>query len=206
MAHAPIITFKAGKCDTDGRKVTPNPSPGWLYLYSEDDLLHLCWRPRAALATEPELDLVMIPSDGTFQPLVKDPGANDLESPTNGRIFVLRFSSSSQKHYFWMQSKTQSTHGNLSWFSVRDQKLGQIVDLLLQGDEVNVAEEVAEIRRGGGGGGGGDSGGPNGDGDDMDVDAEPDLEAGGAGQDATGGDPRDEGEASREGGADGARA
>lgn len=204
MAAAPLITFKAGRCDFAGRKVTPHQTPGYVYLYSEDDLLHFCWRARSAPSTEPEIDLLMIPGDGTFQPLIKDQGAENLHSPTTGRIFVLKFSSSSQKHYFWMQSKSQHREGSLSWFSQRDQKLGQIVDLLLQGEDVDVEQEISDIRQGGGG----DDAGPDGDADGMEID-QPQLsrqETGGAGQDATGGDPREEGEASREGGSDGGRA
>lgn len=204
MANSALITFKAGRCDFSGRKVTPVPTPGYIYLYTEDDLTHFCWRPRSAPSTEPELDLIMFPGDGQFYPLVKEQGTDDLHSPTNGRIFVLKFSSSSQKHHFWMQSKTQSRNGELSWFSQRDQRLGQIVNAILEGEEVDVQGEIDEMRRGGG-----DDTGPNGDADAMEVDDGPSLErqeTGGAGADATGADPRDEGEASREGGADGGRA
>ena len=77
------------------------------------------------------------------------------------------------------------------------------MDRLLQGEEVDVQQEIDEIRQGGG-----DSG-PNGDADAMEVDQDLGLSrqgSGGAGQDATGGDPRTEGESSREGGADGGRA
>ncbi|CZT22719.1 related to oocyte membrane protein [Ramularia collo-cygni] len=147
----------------------------------------------------------MFPSDGHFYPLVKEQGAEELHSPTNGRIFVLKFTSSSQKYFFWMQSKSQSREGHNSWFSQRDQRLGQIVEALLQGDDVDVQGEIEDMARGGGG----DDAGPDGDGDLMDLDGGPGLErreTGGAGQDATGGDPRLEGESSREGGADGGRA
>lgn len=204
MATAPLITFKAGRCEFRGRKVTPSPTPGYVYLYSEDDLLHFCWRPRSEPSTNPEVDLIMFPQDGHFYPLLREQGAEDLHSPTNGRIFVLKFASSSQKYFFWMQSKAQSRDGQLSLFSQRDQRLGQIVDALLQGDDVDVQGEIEEMRRGG------DSTGPDGDADAMEIDqGGPSLtrqETGGAGQDATGGDPREEGEASRDGGADGGRA
>lgn len=203
MAANPLITFKAGRCDVSGRKIQPIPTPGYLYLYTEDDLIHLCWRPRSAPATSPDIDLITIPGDATFTPLVKEPGAEDVRSPTNGRVFALRFSSSGEKLYFWMQAKSQHRGGDADWFSQRDQRLGQIVDALLSGEEVNVEEEVEDIRRNQQGGSGGD--GDGGDEDLMELDRQ-ESQTGGAGADATGGDPRDEGEASREGGADGGRA
>lgn len=205
MATSPLITFKAGRCDQNGRKVTPVQTPGYVYLYAEDELLHFCWRPRSVPSTEPETDLIMLPGDGAFEPLLKEQGTEDLHSPTTGRIYVLKFSSSGQKHYFWMQSKSQHKEGSLSWFSQRDQRLGQIVDMLLRGEDVDVEQELEDVRNGGG-----DGTGPSGDADAMEVDQD-DLErqesqTGGAGADATGGDYRDEGESSREGGADGGRA
>lgn len=205
---APLITFKAGRCDLSGRKVTPVPTPGYLYLTQGDDedFMHLCWRPRSAPASEPELDLLMITGDASFHPLVKEQGTDDLHSPTNGRIFALRFQSSGERHFFWMQSKSQHTEGKESWFSARDQRLGQIVDLLINGEDVDVAGELEELRQQGGGNGPE----PDADADAMEVDEQDNSlsrqETGGAGQDATGGDPREEGESSREGGADGGRA
>lgn len=201
MAAVPLITFKAGRCSTAGKKVQPVPTPGYLYLYSEDDLIHLCWRPRSVPSTEPEIDLITIAGDATFTPLVKESGAEDVRSPTNGRIFVLKFSSSGEKEYFWMQAKSQHKEGDASWFSQRDQRLGQIVDLLLAGEEVDVGQEIEEIRQQGADGDADGDGG--GDAEMMDLDR---TGGGGAGQDATGGDPRQEGEQSRDGGADGGRA
>ncbi|QKX55957.1 uncharacterized protein TRUGW13939_03056 [Talaromyces rugulosus] len=199
---APIITFKAGICDLDTSgspyTVKPKPTPGYIYLYSEDDLVHFCWRPRSAPLTDPELDLVMVPSDGSFTPYQSTPS-------TNGRIYVLKFSSSSQRYLFWLQSKSQHERGDLKWFSPRDLKLGEIVNNLLQGEEVDVQQEIANLPHN-----------ESGDGDD-DATME-DIEgthqssdhhgsgSGGAGLDATGGDIREEGEGPREGGADGGRA
>ncbi|KAI2824280.1 hypothetical protein CBS115989_691 [Aspergillus niger] len=153
MSIAPIITFKAGICDleTSGETsvVKPKPTPGYIYLYSEDELVHFCWRPRSAPHTEPELDLVMVPSDGCFVPYKPV----DSTAPTNGRIYVLKFSSSSQRYLFWLQSKTQHEDGNPSWFSQRDLKLGEIVNGLLQGEDVDVEHEIANLPRGGPSGG-----------------------------------------------------
>lgn len=198
MAGAPIITFKAGRCTFNQRKVSAVPTPGYIYMYSEDDLLHFCWRPRTAPSTEPELDLIMFPQDGTFRPLIREESDDDMWSPTNGRIFELSFVSSSQRHFFWMQAKSQAADGDPSWFSHRDQRLGSIIDSLLQGEEVDVQDEIdALIRR--------EDGRDDDDeeGDGMDVDQEPasaQRGSGGAGQGAAGGNT------SRQGGASGGRA
>ncbi|GFF84618.1 hypothetical protein IFM47457_06541 [Aspergillus lentulus] len=206
MSIAPLITFKAGICDLDVSSsnpvVKPKPTPGYIYLYSEDELVHFCWRPRAVPPDQPELDLVMVPSDGTFTPY--QPAGKD--TPTNGRVFVLKFSSSSQRYLFWLQSKSQHERGDPSWFSPRDLKLGEIVNELLQGEEVDVAHAIANLPRGGPSGGGDDDETME---DVEDADHNPSHNhggSGGAGLDATGGDIREEGEEAREGGADGGRA
>lgn len=153
---------------------------------------------------EENLDLVMFPGDGHFEPY-EYKTTDQPTSRTNGRIFVLKFSSSSQRHLFWLQSTPQGRDGDASYFSPRDLKIGQIVDTLLQGEEVNVAEEIAQIQ-------GGDGGNDDGDETMEDVEGYGGSEShhrsgsGGAGPDATGGDVREEGAGAREGGADGGRA
>ncbi len=169
--------------------------------------MHFCWRPRNKSLEESELDLIMIPGDGSFLPYTGKDSVEDSEnvkSPTDGRIFVLKFNSSSQRYLFWLQSKSQHPRGDASWFSERDLKIGQIVDLLLNGEEIDVQAELAGITN------------PYA-GNDEDETME-DVEGtdhssrnrhgstGGAGAGATGGDIREEGEESREGGADGGRA
>lgn len=146
----------------------------------------------------------MVPTDGSFVPYEQNSNSEPT-AKTNGRIFVLKFASSSQRYLFWMQSKPQSRDGSPSWFSPRDRKIGDIVNRLLQGEEVNVTSELASVRN-------------VDDRDDDDDETMEDVEgtrgqhahhgsgSGGAGPDATGGDVREEGEESREGGADGARA
>ena len=146
----------------------------------------------------------MLPTDGHFEPY-EYKTSDQPTSKTNGRIFVLKFSSSSSRHLFWLQSKPQARNGDASWFSPQDLKIGQIVDALLQGEEVNVLEEIARVE------------GANGGNDDEDetmegVEGHGDSSvhhqggSGGAGPDATGGDIREEGSGPREGGADGGRA
>ncbi|ATZ55324.1 hypothetical protein BCIN_11g05890 [Botrytis cinerea B05.10] len=208
MSISPIITFKAGKCDIDTsttpHKVKPEPTPGYIYLWSEDDLIHFQWRERSKpMDDEDNMDLLLPPTDAIFQPY----DSNQTTEPTaktNGRIFVLKFSSSSQRHLFWMQSKPQARNGDASWFSPRDLKIGQIVNSLLQGDEVDVEQEIAQVR--------GDDGGNDDQDETMeDVEGHGDSSeqqggSGGAGAGATGGDVREEGASSREAGADGGRA
>lgn len=146
----------------------------------------------------------MVPTDGSFVPYEYKTTPQPT-SKTNGRIFSLKFSSSSDRHLFWMQSAPQSRNGDPAWFSPRDRKIGDIVNRLLQGEEVNVTRELATVR---------DSNHRPDDEDENMEDAEGQHDqqdhlgsgSGGAGADATGGDVREEGESSREGGADGARA
>ncbi|KAL8808812.1 MAG: hypothetical protein Q9200_003994 [Gallowayella weberi] len=207
---APIITFKAGTCEFDASsnppKIIPKPTPGYLYLYegADDELIHFCWRPRSASLRDPEnLDLVMVPSDGSFKPYQTAQG-DAKKSPTNGRIFLLKFQSSSARHLFWLQSKSQHANGDLGWFSPRDLKLGEIVDQLLQGEQVNVQEALNNIPS--------EQGGRDDDDDSRNrmEDVRRGSQSGTAENLASGdpfiGDPSNEGEESREGGADGGRA
>ena len=153
------------------------------------------------MTDEENIDLVMFPTDGHFEPY-EYKTHDEPTSQTNGRIFALKFSSSSQRHLFWLQSKPQARNGDASWFSPRDLKIGQIVDTLLQGEEVDVSEEIAQVQGEGNGG----------DDDETMEDVEGQGAehhrggSGGAGPDATGGDIREEGAGAREGGADGGRA
>ncbi|KAF1838114.1 hypothetical protein BDW02DRAFT_489883 [Decorospora gaudefroyi] len=213
MSIQPLITFKAGQCELsrgegNQQTVKPLPTPGYVYLYQgEDEFVHFCWRPRDRPLEQSELDLIMIPSDGSFQPYTGKDSPEDSEeikSPTDGRIFVLKFSSSSQRYLFWLQSKSQHPRG-ASWFSDRDFKIGQVVDLLLTGEEIDVQAELAQVSN--------TSGGNDEDETMEDVEGVDHSSSrnrhgstGGAGAGATGGDVREEGEGSREGGADGGRA
>jgi len=175
------------------------------------DLLHFCWRPRNVPLDEPELDLMMVPEDGHFVPYIGDnehPSAS-----TNGRIFVLKFVSSSQRHLFWLQSSPQGPRGRAdpSYWSPRDRTIGEIVDSLLAGVDPDIPRMLASVNNN-------TDTRDDDDDDDDDGDAtmedaqgrgnsnEPHGGSGGAGAGATGGDVRDEGEGAREGGADGARA
>ncbi|OAL04165.1 hypothetical protein IQ06DRAFT_291767 [Phaeosphaeriaceae sp. SRC1lsM3a] len=214
MSIQPLITFKAGQCeltresDTQ-QKVKPVRTPGFVYLYQgEDEFVHFCWRPRDRSVEQSELDLIMIPGDGAFIPYTGSESVENSEnvkSPTDGRIFVLKFNSSSQRYLFWLQSKSQHPRGDASWFSERDLKIGQIVDLLLNGEEIDVQGELANIQNPASGGDE-DETMEDVEGADHSTNRNRHDSTGGAGAGATGGDIREEGSGSREGGADGGRA
>lgn len=93
----------------------------------------------------------MVPTDGRFLAHPNSPSNESngkLERRTNGRIFVLSFQSSTQRHMFWLQSKSQHPKGNPSYFSPLDLKQGEVVNRLLQGDEFDVEEELASAPKG----------------------------------------------------------
>ena len=169
------------------------------------DLMHFCWRPRAGPLSDPVVDLMMVPGDASFKPYLgveKTVTEGSPKSPVNGRIFVLKFSSSPTRHFFWLQSKEQPK-GIPAQFSPRDLRLGKIVNDLLQGGDAEMNDDNATI--------GDNQGGARGEDEAMEdvqsTNPEHNKEgSGGAGADATGGDFREEGEGPREGGADGGRA
>jgi len=60
----------------------------------EDGLTHFCWKAIGSDATNIEpIDLIIFGGDANFEPVIQSPG----------RIFVLRFTSSSARHFFWLQ-------------------------------------------------------------------------------------------------------
>jgi len=124
----PLISIKAGRCLPDPnepKKIIPDPQPGRLYLYNNpyDEFLHFCWKPRESLE-DPVDDLIIIPDDASF---VAHP------IPT-GRVFILKFSSSSQRHFYWLQSKPEKPD-DPGFFSTRDNECGRLINRLLQGEE-----------------------------------------------------------------------
>lgn len=185
---------------TNPPRIRPKPTPGYIYLYEEDELIQFCWRPRSAPMSDPQLQLSMVPEDGQFRPFTaKDAPSETTKSPTNGRIYVLKFQSSSARHLFWLQSRSQHPDGDPSWFSERDLRLGTIVDKLLQGDEVNVENEMASVSNDENGGGDTEM-------EDVRAEGSEDIH-GNLGGGATGmGNQENEGSESRDGGADGGRA
>ncbi|KAJ3804853.1 proteasome complex subunit Rpn13 ubiquitin receptor-domain-containing protein [Lentinula aff. lateritia] len=93
-----LLAFKAGRAfRREGTNfVDPSPAKGAILLRREDDLLHLMWKNRTS--NEVEEDLILFPSDATFLKVSQAPG----------RVYVLKFSSSNQRHFFWMQDASSA--------------------------------------------------------------------------------------------------
>jgi 26S proteasome regulatory subunit N13 len=107
-----VLAFKAGRAfRREGTNIVePSPTKGAIYLTNgEDGLLHFFWKDRTTNAIEevnsdayvifllnnskPFLDfqdLILFPSDASF---VK------VSQSTSGRVYVLKFSSSNQRHF-----------------------------------------------------------------------------------------------------------
>ncbi|TPX42463.1 hypothetical protein SeMB42_g05112 [Synchytrium endobioticum] len=92
IAKKHLVEIKAGKCTREGNLVTPDPRKGLLYLDQVDDLLHLCWKDRTANTVVE--DLIIFPDEAELI---------QIAHATSGRIYVLKFKSSSQRIFFWLQ-------------------------------------------------------------------------------------------------------
>ncbi|KAG0200726.1 hypothetical protein BGX28_006295 [Mortierella sp. GBA30] len=89
-----LLQFKAGRCFRDGdtNTVKPDPAKGLVYMDEEDGLMHFYWKNRTT--NTPDDVLILFPGDAE---LVTVPEC------TTGRVLVLKFKSSSQKLFFWLQ-------------------------------------------------------------------------------------------------------
>lgn len=96
----PMLSIKAGRAFRRGTTswVDPQATKGLLGLAPGDDgLLHFTWKNRDTENIED--DLIIIPGDASFHRVAES---------TSGRIFVLKFESSDQKHFFWIQDPSAS--------------------------------------------------------------------------------------------------
>jgi hypothetical protein len=76
-----------------GQQVTAIKKKGTVYLnQSDDSLMHFCWKDRTTGQTED--DLIIFPDDAEFKRVA---------ACTTGRVYVLKFKSSSRRCFYWMQ-------------------------------------------------------------------------------------------------------
>lgn len=88
-----LVEFRAGRMSMVDKMVHPDPRKGLLYIYqSEDGLIHFCWKERNSSRAED--DLIVFPDDCEFK---------RVEQCKTGRVFLLKFKSTSRKLFFWMQ-------------------------------------------------------------------------------------------------------
>mmetsp|Transcript_105792 Transcript_105792/g.183913 ORF Transcript_105792/g.183913 Transcript_105792/m.183913 type:complete len:309 (-) Transcript_105792:79-1005(-) len=87
------VEFRAGKMEWNGRMVTPDKRKGKIVLMTaeEEQLMHFQWYDREK--NELAIDLIVI----------NDAYLEKIEKCTTGRVYLLRFTSSDKKLFFWMQ-------------------------------------------------------------------------------------------------------
>ena len=89
----PIVEFRAGKMNMVRKMVHPDTRKGLVYLtQSEDGLVHFCWKDR--VTGDVEDDLITFPDDFEFK---------RVDQCKTGRVYVLKFKTSTRKLFFWMQ-------------------------------------------------------------------------------------------------------
>ncbi|KAG2126526.1 adhesion regulating molecule [Suillus clintonianus] len=92
-----ILAFKAGRAfrRAGTNFVDASPTKGAIVLTNEDGLIHFMWKDR----TTGELgeDLILFPGDAKLEKVPQS---------SWGRTYVLKFESSDQKHFFWLQDSS----------------------------------------------------------------------------------------------------
>jgi len=90
-----LVEFRAGKMNLNNttKMVHPDKRKGLVSVYQSDDqLMHFTWKDRGTGTLED--DLIIFPDDVEFK---------SVPACTTGRVFVLKFKSSSKRMFFWMQ-------------------------------------------------------------------------------------------------------
>ncbi|KRF99117.1 uncharacterized protein Dwil_GK17850, isoform B [Drosophila willistoni] len=88
-----LVEFRAGRMNLVGKMVHPDSRKGLVYMTQSDDgLMHFCWKDRTSGKVED--DLIVFPDDFEFK---------RVDQCKTGRVFVLKFKSSTRRMFFWMQ-------------------------------------------------------------------------------------------------------
>ncbi|KAJ7254350.1 proteasome complex subunit Rpn13 ubiquitin receptor-domain-containing protein [Mycena haematopus] len=119
-----LLAFKAGRAfrRENTNIVEASPVKGAIILTTgEDGLFHFTWKNRTTGVVDE--DLILFPSDASF---VKVP-------QSLGRMYVLKFSSSNQRHFFWLQDAS----------AARDDEFVDNVNRLLEDPESNLVWNTA---------------------------------------------------------------
>ncbi|ORE15141.1 adhesion regulating molecule [Rhizopus microsporus] len=114
-----LVEFNAGKCIREGTTIKPDTRKGVIYL---------------------EQDFIIFPEEAEFI---------RVEQCTTGRVYVLKFKSSNQKQFYWMQSKSDEKDSDI----VR--RVNQVIDdpssaAEQNGFDNNAQSDFMQILSGGG--------------------------------------------------------
>ncbi len=135
-ASKALVEFRAGKMNLNGTLVTPDKRRGQVMIEQGDDqLMHFKWKDRSTGQIED--DLIIFPDDVEFK---------KVPQCTTGRVFILKFKSTTRKLFFWMQEPKDD----------KDEEFCKKVNDYLN----NPPAPGSSGSRGGGGSGGGSSGIP----------------------------------------------
>jgi len=92
MTMSTIVEFRAGKLDWDGKMCTPDKRKGKLSLVKDaEDLHHVIWFDREK---NEKIDDLVVVNDAYLERVTK---------VTTGRVYVLKYTSSKLRVFFWMQ-------------------------------------------------------------------------------------------------------
>ncbi|KAI7901249.1 proteasome complex subunit Rpn13 ubiquitin receptor-domain-containing protein [Cokeromyces recurvatus] len=117
-----LVEFNAGKCIIEGRLIKPDTRKGMIYMeQGEDQLLHFYWKERQNESV-PEDDWIIFPDEAEFTKVTQC---------TTGRVYLLRFKISNERHFYWMQNKSDE----------KDDELVERVNNLIRDPETNMSPE-----------------------------------------------------------------
>ncbi|TXT13338.1 hypothetical protein VHUM_00705 [Vanrija humicola] len=93
-----LVQLPAGRSfrrSQEAKWVDPQPEKGTIELSLDQGIINFVWRNAETSRAEDEL--LIFPGEAEFERVAKDP---------SGRSFVLKFNSSNQVHFFWLQRGT----------------------------------------------------------------------------------------------------
>ncbi|KAI8886903.1 adhesion regulating molecule [Backusella circina FSU 941] len=98
-----LVEFNAGKCIRDESTLKPDLRKGVIYMdQSDDQLMHFYWKERKS--SEPEDDFIIFPDEAEL---------TRVSQCSTGRVYVLKFKSSGQTSFYWMQNKKEDKDDEL---------------------------------------------------------------------------------------------
>ncbi|KAK9493923.1 proteasome complex subunit Rpn13 ubiquitin receptor-domain-containing protein [Lipomyces doorenjongii] len=140
-----LLTFKAGRVDFNppSKHLKPLPQKGKITVSRSNDedapLLSFVWEPRGSSKNDPSVErdeLMIFPGEAEWLPV---------SQCKTGRVYVLKFNSSSQRSFFWLQDPPAGD--KLDEISGADLKIATRINTLLEdvfADEVDITQDANE--------------------------------------------------------------